>query len=96
MDEAERTEVRAEFGRVANMARAELERWLETEASRSAGWIHEGEKVSVGHQEGRRIVAIKRKKAAELGDDGLARMRKVTGYCHRHPAQRPSGDVTGA
>jgi hypothetical protein len=95
MDEAEPREIRAEFGRVVNMTPAELERLLETEDSRGVGWTHEGEKESVGHQEGRRIVEIKRKKAAELGNDDLAHMRKVVGYCHRHLAQGPKGDVTG-
>ena len=33
---------------------------------------------------------------AELDDGDLVRMRKVIGYCHRHLAQRPGGDVTGA
>jgi hypothetical protein len=94
MDGAERKEIRAEFGRVVNMSPAELERWLEAEESRGVGWTHEGEKEAVGHQEGRRIVAIKRKKAADLSDDDLAHMRKVVGYCHRHLAQRPKGDVT--
>jgi Protein of unknown function (DUF3140) len=93
MDEAERQEIRAEFGRVVNMTPAELERWLETEESRGVGWTHEGEEEAVGHQKGRRIVEIRRKKAAELDDDDLAHMRKVIGYCHRHLAQRPKGDV---
>jgi Protein of unknown function (DUF3140) len=93
VDEAERKEIRAEFGRVVNMTPAKLERWLQTEESRGVGWTHEGERESVGHQEGRRIVEIKRKGAAELGDDDLTHMRKVIGYCHRHLAQRPSGDV---
>ena len=93
MDETEKKEVRAEFGRAVNMTPAELERWLETEHSREVGWTHEGASESVGHQEGRRIVEMKRKKAADLTDDDLAHMRKVVGYCHRHLAQRPDGDV---
>ena len=94
MDEAERKEIRAEFGRVVNMTPAELERWLESEPSREVGWTREGERGSVGHQEGRRIVEMRRKRAADLTDDDLAPMRKVVGYCHRHLAQRPDGDVT--
>ena len=93
MDETEKREVRAEFGRVVNMTPAELERWLETDHSREVGWTREGASESVGHQEGRRIVEVKRKKAADLTDDDLAHMRKVVGYCHRHLAQRPAGDV---
>jgi hypothetical protein len=95
MDEAERKEIRAEFGRVVNMSAGELERWLESEHSKEVGWTHEGESESVGHQEGRRIVEMKRKKAAELDDEAYAHMRKVIGYCHRHLAQRPEGDVSG-
>jgi hypothetical protein len=95
MDEAERKEIRAEFGRVVNMSTGELERWLESEHSKEVGWTHEGESESVGHREGRRIVEMKRKKAAELDDEDYAHMRKVIGYCHRHLAQRPEGDVSG-
>lgn len=94
MDEAERKEIRAAFDEVVNMTPAALEKWLETEESRQVGWTHEGEKESVGHQEGRRIVAMKRKKVADLEDDDFAHMKKVVGYCHRHLKQRPKGDVT--
>lgn len=82
--------VRQEFHRVVNMTPAELEKWLETEDSRAVGWTHEGERESVGHQSGRRIVALLRKKAGDLTDDDLAHMRKVIGYVHRHLAQRPA------
>jgi hypothetical protein len=64
-----------------------LDKWLETEDSRSVGWTHEGETEAVGHQEGRRIVAIKRKKNSDLSDEDYAHMRKVVGYVHRHLAQ---------
>jgi hypothetical protein len=77
------------------MTPSELEKWLGSEESKQVGWTHEGETESVGHQEGRRIVAMKRKKAADLDDEDLAHMRKVIGYCHRHLKQRPKGDVTG-
>ena len=94
MDDAERAETRAEFARVVNMTPAQLEKWLESEHSREVGWTHEGEQESVGHQEGRRIVEMRRKKQADLTDDDYAHMRKVVGYCHRHLAQRPEGDVS--
>ena len=93
MDETEKREVRAEFGRVVNMTPAELERWLETDHSREVGWTHEGASEAVGHQEGRRIVEMKRRRVADLTDDDLTHMRKVVGYSHRHLAQRPDGDV---
>lgn len=94
MDAREREEIREEFGRVVNMTPSELEKWLETDRSKEVGWTHEGEHESVGHQEGRRIVANKHKKAADLAEEDFAHMRKVIGYCHRHLKQRPKGDVT--
>lgn len=94
-DPDDRDEVRRAFAEAVNMAPAELERWLGTEESRSAGWTREGEDESVGHRSGRRIVEIKRRRAADLDDDDVAHMRRVVGYVHRHLAQRPAGDVSG-
>lgn len=79
--------MRAEFDRLVNLEPVELERWLQTAESREVGWTHEGEKESVGHQSGRHIVAILRKRGKGLSDDDLAHMRKVVGYIHRHTAQ---------
>ena len=76
-----------DFATTVNMTPAELERWLETDESRSVGWVHEGGHEAVGHEEGRRIVAIKRKAKADLTDDDYRHMRKVVGYAHRHLAQ---------
>lgn len=73
-----------------NMAPAELEKWLETDESRSVG---QGSGESTGHKSGRRIVEIKRTGKTDLTDDDAAHMRKVVGYVHRHLAQRPDGDV---
>ena len=78
------SDVHEEFADAVNMAPQELEEWLQTDASKDVGW---GEGESVGHESGRRIVAIKRKKKADLDDDDLAHMRKVVGYVHRHLAQ---------
>lgn len=81
-----------EFREAVTMSPAELERWLETDESRSVGDASaDGE--SVGHRSGRRIVEILRTRKDELSDADLAHMRKVVGYIHRHLAQRPSGDV---
>ena len=55
------------------------------------GWTREGDEEAVGHKSGRRIVQLKRKKAAELSDDNDAHMKKVIGYVHRHQAQRAEG-----
>ncbi len=96
----ERKRIRESFRAAVNMSPAQLERWLQTQHSREVGWVEGGQKhdatderESVGHQSGRRIVEIKRKRAAELDEDDYAHMKKVTGYVHRHLAQRPDGDV---
>ena len=87
MDETERHQTYAAFTEAVNMSPAELERWLDTDESRSVGMTREGETESVGHQSGRRIVALKRTRKADLTDDDYAHMRKVVGYIHRHSAQ---------
>lgn len=74
-----------------NMAPAELEKWLETDESKSVG---QGSGESTGHKSGRRIVEIKRTNKTELTDDDAAHMKKVVGYVHRHLEQRPKGDVS--
>ncbi|SEG04532.1 Protein of unknown function [Thermomonospora echinospora] len=93
---AEREEIRAQFRAAVNMTPGELARWLDGELSRSVGVTGEGGRKSgpegtesVGHESGRRIVEILRTKAADLGDDDYAHMRKVVGYVRRHLAQRP-------
>ncbi|NHC13071.1 DUF3140 domain-containing protein [Motilibacter deserti] len=84
------------FEDAVNMTPKQLEEWLETEESQSVGWSG-GERKdspdggeSVGHESGRRIVELLRTSKADLTDDDLAHMRKVTGYVHRHLAQRPT------
>jgi hypothetical protein len=83
--------VSKEFDEAVNMTASELERWLDTDESMSVGQSDGGE--SVGHESGRRIVELLRKKKGDLTDDDEAHMRKVVGYVHRHLAQRPDGDV---
>ncbi|SHN21933.1 DUF3140 domain-containing protein [Actinacidiphila paucisporea] len=89
----DRQEALDAFGDAVNMTPGELEKWLATEESRGVGQSDGGE--SVGHASGRRIVDLLRTKKADLDDDDVAHMRKVTGYVHRHIKQRPGGDVTG-
>ncbi|MCP2264400.1 DUF3140 domain-containing protein [Promicromonospora thailandica] len=84
-------QTRDDFGEAVNMTASELERWLDTDESKSVGQSDGGE--SVGHESGRRIVTLLRTKKADLTDDDEAHMRKVVGYVHRHLAQRPDGDV---
>ena len=75
------------FEEAVNMTPAALEKWLATDESRAVG-------TGVGHDEGERIVAIKRKNKADLTDDDYAHMAKVVGYVHRHLAQGgPTDDV---
>jgi hypothetical protein len=82
--------IRAEFRDAVNMSAADLERWLQTEESREVGYKSDGQGESVGHESGRRIVELLRKRQDDLTDDDLAHMRKVVGYVHRHLAQRPA------
>jgi hypothetical protein len=86
--------LREEFHAAVNMTVPELERWLDTEESRSVGVTHEGEDESVGHQSGRRILEIKRKRIAELTAGDYEHMAKVVGFINRHIAQWPSGDIS--
>jgi hypothetical protein len=92
--QVDRNQVVHDFNDAVNMSPAEIERWLESEDSQSVGRVNDGDKESVGHQSGRRIVQIKRKSKAELTEDDIAHMRKVVGYVHRHMAQRPKGDIS--
>ncbi|MFF5248462.1 DUF3140 domain-containing protein [Streptosporangium sp. NPDC000095] len=89
-DDGER--IAADFDQAVNMTAAELERWLDTEESKSVGDKSGGEE-STGHRSGRRIIEILRKRKDDLGEDDYAHMRKVIGYVRRHLTQRPSGDV---
>ncbi|MFF9499581.1 DUF3140 domain-containing protein [Streptomyces sp. NPDC014656] len=84
----------SEFEEAVNMPPGELEKWLEAEESKSVGQSTGGGE-SVGHASGRRVVELLRTKKNDLTEDDIAHMRKVTGYIHRHLAQRPTGDVTG-
>ena len=68
MDEQEQKEIREEFRNVVNMAPRELEDWLQTEKSQSVGWGKGDGGESVGHQSGRRIVALKRKTQDEYDE----------------------------
>ena len=80
---------RREFGEVVTMTAGELERWLETDESRSVGQ-KDGGGESTGHQSGRRIVGLLRTGKADLTDDDYAHMRTVHGYVQRHLAQEPA------
>ena len=88
-------EVWDDWGSAVNMSAGQLEKWLESEESRSVGQKDgPGDDESTGHASGRRIVEILRTKKSELTADDADHMRKVVGYVHRHLAQKPTGDVT--
>lgn len=76
-----------------NMTPRQLEKFLETDESKSVG-AKDGGGESTGHRSGRRIVELLQKNKGDLTEDDAAHMRKVVGYVHRHLAQRPEGDVT--
>ncbi|HYN92269.1 MAG TPA: DUF3140 domain-containing protein [Pilimelia sp.] len=81
------------FRAAVNMTAGELERWLATDESRAVGQKKDGAGESTGHASGRRIVALLHTRKDDLTADDVAHMRTVTGYVHRHLAQRPDGDV---
>ncbi|MFG2127351.1 DUF3140 domain-containing protein [Streptomyces sp. NPDC048751] len=94
-DENDRSATLHAFAEAVNMTPGRLEKWLETDESRSVGQSKgDGDGESVGHASGRRIVELLRTKKADLSDDDVAHMRTVVGYVHRHLGQRPAGDVT--
>ncbi len=88
------TEIRLEFLRLTNLSQAELRAWRAQPQSRQVGMVRKGERESVGRQSGARILEIRETPAADLTDADYRHMRKVIGYCRRHLAQRPWGDVT--
>jgi hypothetical protein len=95
MEKSEQSETRKAFREAVNMTPARLEKWLDSEESKKVGWKGEdgkGSGESVGHKSGKRIVEIKRKKAADLTPEDYAHMAKVVGYVRRHLAQGPEKD----
>ncbi|MCE7003611.1 DUF3140 domain-containing protein [Kibdelosporangium philippinense] len=88
----EREQIRREFGEAVNMTAKQLEQWLASKESKAVGDKPDGE--STGHASGRRIVALLRTRPDDLTEDDYRHMRKVTGYVHRHTAQRPASDIT--
>ncbi len=90
----DRDHIYSRFHDAVNMAPAELDKWLKTEESHKVGFRKDGNKESVGHASGRRIIAILKTPRAKLDDDDYAHMRKVVGYVRRHLAQQPQNIVT--
>ena len=86
--------IRRGFDALVNLTPRELQAWLETAESRKVGMVRRGETESVGRQSARKILAIRDKAVEDLADADYAHMKKVIGYCRRHLAQWPWGDVT--
>ena len=81
-----------EFDEAVNMTPKELEEWLKSEESKSVGQS-DGGGESKGHESGRRIVEIKRKKKSEYTDDDVEHMKRVNGYVKRHLGQEPKNGI---
>lgn len=78
-----------EFNTYVNMTSSELEKWLKSDDSNSAGWPKEDENgETVGHDSGRKIVEILKanpnKDPTKYDEDQIAHMRKVVGYWYVH------------
>jgi hypothetical protein len=86
--------IRNEFNALVNLEPVELRAWLKTPESHRVGMVRRGEAESVGRQSARKILAIRATRVADLSDADYAHMKKVIGYCRRHLAQQPRGDVT--
>ena len=93
MADEERKDVIDTFKLDVNMTAHKLEEWLKSNESWEVGQKQTDGGESTGHESGRHIVRILGKTQADYTDADLEHMRKVTGYIHRHLAQRPNGDV---
>ncbi|KAG5928600.1 hypothetical protein E4U53_002619 [Claviceps sorghi] len=74
-----------EFNDLVNMTASELEKWLKSSDSNSAGWSKDSEDgESVGHDSGRKIVEILKdnpqKNPDKYSDEQIDHMRKVVAY----------------
>lgn len=87
-------QIRKDFDALRNMSPAELKAWLETPESKKVGMVRRGETESVGRQSAKKILAIVAKPVDDLTDADYDHMKKVIGYCRRHLAQRPAGDIS--
>jgi hypothetical protein len=82
-----------EFTDAVNMAPGELDKWLQTADSKAVGQ-HRGGGESVGHESGRKIVGLLRRKRSELTDGDYKHMQKTVAFIRRKTAQCPHGDLS--
>lgn len=94
-DDKQKKALRNEFDSVVNMSASQLDKWLNTEESKSVGQKKGGDSESIGHQSGEQIISILKKKMTDLSDDDYTHMGKVVSYVKRHSAQKPE-HVTGS
>ena len=71
------------------MTPSQIETWLDGEQSKSVGQPGGKGGSTVGRDSARRIITIKRKRAADLTATDIGHMKKVNGYIARHLTQRP-------
>ena len=88
----DRQRIIEEFDGAVNMTHKELEEWIKTDEYKSVGQRDDGGE-SKGHQSGRKIVAIRRKKKSDYTDDDIDHMKKVNGYVKHHLGQKPKNDT---
>lgn len=94
LTDGERREVRIAFAEATNMAPGKLERWLDTEASKTvAAEGGPGAAELGGRPVGRRVVALKRTKVADLTEPDYAHMQQVTAHVQHQLDLRPDGEV---
>ena len=96
MKPLDRDKIASQFSDLVNMSSTELENWLRTRSSHAVGWKGPDGRAreSIGHESGRQIVRILRKRTDELTEDDYSHMRKVVGYIRRHSAQQPANIYT--
>lgn len=92
VNDEDRDAIYGSFNEAVNMTPAAIEKWLDTDESKSVGQKDNGSE-SIGHRSGKRIVEIKRSKKADLSDGDYEHMAKVVSYVARHSKQRPKGDL---
>ncbi|AKD56658.1 DUF3140 domain-containing protein [Spirosoma radiotolerans] len=89
LNDTQKKSARADFDEAVNMSASQLDKWLQTDESKSVGQTKDGDNESIGHQSGHHIVNILNKKTSDLSDSDYAHMEKVVSYVKRHMAQRP-------
>lgn len=89
LDDKQKKALRDEFDSVVNMSASQLDKWLNTEESKSVGQKKDGNSESIGHQSGEQIIGILKKNMTDLSDGDYTHMSKVISYVKRHSAQKP-------